>query len=563
MQPEAAHSAALAGAGAQKHSKKDAAKDSTKSDRISTIPNLIRDPSGRRYLPTSKIGSGGFASVWRAKVVDQRGSTSSSSPECALKVVRSHIKSSQIRQRFRFEMAIHNKLRHPNIVRFHRAFAADDLTYVALELCEHGSLTDVVKCRKALTMPEIRRYVIQLTGAVAYLHSRGVVHRDIKAGNVFLDARMDVKLGDFGLATCLEPDAQEMGAFQRRTTFCGTPNYLAPELLSRRGHAEGVDIWAIGILIYYLAVGAPPFQSKSKEEIYERVKRQDYAWPAPPRRPSRALQELVSLILVEEDRRPSLRGIVQHDFFANGYVPHRIDALARTRAPRWKQSAGEATVSTAEDDPSLAQDAPAGFVSAYDELIRQSFQMGEPAEESVLLTAQREFEEGRGPEVPLPLDAVVEPYVSRLARVAGAPPKRGKKARAEAAARQAAQIAVHPDPEPEPVQRIESLQRPESVQRLDAPAQKLDYSHGSASTTPPLPEPTEKKTIRILGAGDGNAARASSRRTVKLTTMSQPENSMEPPSEETRPLSARPRTLRSASARQRLEWQRRQQAASN
>lgn len=397
--------------------------------RITEIPNLIRDPTSCRYLPISIIGTGGFASVWRSKVAPSRSSTlnnhkdapTSSSrtepTECALKVVRTQIKSSQLRTRFQFELAIHNKLRHPHIVAFHRAFTFNDLTYIALELCENGSLTDVVKRRKFLTMPEIRRYMIQIAGAVEHLHSRDVVHRDIKAGNVFLDAQMNVKLGDFGLATCLEPSATEANLFHRRTTFCGTPNYLAPELLSRKGHARGVDIWALGILVYYLAVGAAPFHSKAKEEIYKRVVNKDYGWPAltaDANEIPQDLKDLVGSILVEEEHRPSPAEIVRHSFFCRGFIPERIDSLARTRRPRWSRGAG-ASASTsfntsAASASSAVEASTTATPSTYDRLLVAAFTLATPRHEPVLLSVQRELEAGIALRVPLQADILYDAF---------------------------------------------------------------------------------------------------------------------------------------------------------
>ena len=114
---------------------------------------------------------------------------------------------------------------------------------------------DMVKTRKGLSMPEVRRFTIQLCGAIKYMHSRNVIHRDLKMGNLFLDQNMDLKLGDFGLAAVLVSPEEYKGAvkganFLRRTTLCGTPNYIAPEILEKgkQGHDHKVDIWAIGVI---------------------------------------------------------------------------------------------------------------------------------------------------------------------------------------------------------------------------------------------------------------------------------------------------------------------------
>lgn len=109
--------------------------------------------------------------------------------------------------------------------------------------------------RVRLTEFEARCYLRQLTHGLDYLHGRGIVHRDIKLGNIFLTSRMQVKIGDFGLSTRLENHRQ------RRFTTCGTPNYIAPEILAESGHGFEVDLWALGIILYALLVGKPPFES--------------------------------------------------------------------------------------------------------------------------------------------------------------------------------------------------------------------------------------------------------------------------------------------------------------
>ena len=86
-----------------------------------------------------------------------------------------------------------------------------------------------------------------------YLHSRNIIHRDLKLGNLFLNEQMEVKMGDFGLATKLEFPGD------RRKTICGTPNYIAPEILESKGHGCEVDIWSFGVIAYTMAYGRPPF----------------------------------------------------------------------------------------------------------------------------------------------------------------------------------------------------------------------------------------------------------------------------------------------------------------
>jgi len=140
-------------------------------------------------------------------------------------------------------------MKHNNIVEFFRAFAFEESTYLVLELCPNGSLMDMVKRRKGLTEPEVRYYTVQITGAIKYMHSKGIIHRDLKMGNIFLDKHMNIKVGDFGLAA-LVLTGKDMQTI-RRTTLCGTPNYIAPEILEKgkQGHDHTVDIWSLGIIM--------------------------------------------------------------------------------------------------------------------------------------------------------------------------------------------------------------------------------------------------------------------------------------------------------------------------
>ena len=154
---------------------------------------------------------------------------------------------------FRTELQLHAKAIHPNIVEFHCAFRYFETTYVMMELCSNGSLSEMVKGRGSISLPEARRFLVQICGAVKYLHHRDIIHRDLKLGNIFLDADMNIKLGDFGLAALLisENEADK----GRRSTLCGTPNYVAPEVIDKKsygGHNEKVDIWAIGIILWVI-----------------------------------------------------------------------------------------------------------------------------------------------------------------------------------------------------------------------------------------------------------------------------------------------------------------------
>jgi len=135
-------------------------------------------------------------------------------------------------------------------VAFEHVFEDHENVYILLELCTNHTLNELIKRRKRLTELEVQCYVQQIVISLKYLHSHHVIHRDLKLGNLFLNEKMEIKLGDFGLATKLEFDEE------KKHTICGTPNYIAPEILDgKTGHSYPVDIWSLGVIIYTLLIG--------------------------------------------------------------------------------------------------------------------------------------------------------------------------------------------------------------------------------------------------------------------------------------------------------------------
>lgn len=281
-----------------------------------------------------------------------------------------------------------------------------------LELCPNGSLADMLKKRKHLTLPEIRRFIIQIAGAVKYLHHRHIVHRDLKTGNLFLDDCMNVKVGDFGLAALLVTE-REMEV-KRRTTMCGTPNYLAPEILEKgKGHDEKVDLWAIGVIAYTLAVGKAPFHASTKEEIYKKLRSGTYAWPelSATTNQSADLRHLVASLLVPEEQRPPPDKIVSQNFFKIAYVPNSIPSSAREKAPQWPDVSipSADTIRRGYSDTWFAICKQSG-VGEYEE--GRAFRLnGGKKVKSIVHDMAAEAQLGRQPTMPIPKETV---YVSTV-----------------------------------------------------------------------------------------------------------------------------------------------------
>eukprot|EP00826_Nyctotherus_ovalis_P020229 TRINITY_DN1633_c0_g2_i3.p1 TRINITY_DN1633_c0_g2~~TRINITY_DN1633_c0_g2_i3.p1 ORF type:complete len:511 (+),score=164.90 TRINITY_DN1633_c0_g2_i3:498-2030(+) len=211
------------------------------------------------------------------------------------------------------EIRIHRSLHQTNIVKFEHFFEDSENVYILLELCQNQTLNELLKRRKRLTELEVRCYLIQLIAGVKYLHAHRVIHRDLKLGNLFLTDRMEVKIGDFGLATKLEFDGD------RKRTICGTPNYIAPEIIDgKQGHSYEVDIWSLGVIIYTLIIGKPPFETSDVKTTYRRIKMNAYTFPEHITISSQAKDLITKILNLDPAMRPTLDEILDHAFLHIG-----------------------------------------------------------------------------------------------------------------------------------------------------------------------------------------------------------------------------------------------------
>ncbi|XP_026543908.1 serine/threonine-protein kinase PLK1 [Notechis scutatus] len=234
------------------------------------VPEVLVDPRSRRCYSLGRfLGKGGFAKCYEITEAESREAF-------ACKVVpKALLLKAPQKEKMTMEIAIHRSLQHRHVVAFQGFFEDSHFVFVVLELCRRRSLLELHKRRKALTEPEARYYLRQIILGCQYLHSNRVIHRDLKLGNLFLNDDMEVKIGDFGLATRVEYDGE------RKKTLCGTPNYIAPEVLCKKGHSFEVDIWSIGCIMYTLLVGKPPFETSCLKETYIRIKNNAYTIPTP------------------------------------------------------------------------------------------------------------------------------------------------------------------------------------------------------------------------------------------------------------------------------------------
>lgn len=269
------------------------------------------------------LGEGGFARVYAA-------TDSLNGAAKAVKVIsKEQLKSSKTKGKLFAEIKLHQVMDHANIIKFECCFEDSSCVYMQLELCAHGSMLDLLRRRKRFTEPETRYYLTQLVGAAQYMHTNSVIHRDLKLGNLMLDADMNLKVGDFGLAALVKFPGE------RKKTICGTPNYIAPEILfdQNTGHSFEADIWSIGVVVYTMIVGKPPFQTKELKAIYKKIKQLEYSFPSNVDISDAAIDLIEAILDRDPQSRPSADEILCHEFQYDGPFPRSIPRTAMDVAP--------------------------------------------------------------------------------------------------------------------------------------------------------------------------------------------------------------------------------------
>ncbi|XP_045567540.1 LOW QUALITY PROTEIN: serine/threonine-protein kinase DCLK2 [Salmo salar] len=176
------------------------------------------------------------------------------------------------------EVAVLRRVRHPSIIQLIEVDDTPTELYLVMELVKGGDLFDAITCSTKYTERDASAMIFNLAGAIQYLHRMDIVHRDIKPENLlvceYLDGTKSLKLGDFGLATVVEGPLY---------TVCGTPTYVAPEIIAETGYGLKVDIWAAGVIAYILLCGFPPFRSENniQEELFDQILRGKLEFPSP------------------------------------------------------------------------------------------------------------------------------------------------------------------------------------------------------------------------------------------------------------------------------------------
>ncbi|KAF5895635.1 serine/threonine-protein kinase MARK1-like isoform X2, partial [Clarias magur] len=223
-------------------------------------------PHVGNYRLLKTIGKGNFAKVKLARHV-------LTGREVAVKIIdKTQLNPTSLQKLFR-EVRIMKILNHPNIVKLFEVIETEKTLYLIMEYASGGEVFDYLVAHGRMKEKEARAKFRQIVSAVQYCHQKRIVHRDLKAENLLLDADMNIKIADFGFSN-------EFTVGNKLDTFCGSPPYAAPELFQGKKYdGPEVDVWSLGVILYTLVSGSLPFDGQNLKELRERVLRGKYRIP--------------------------------------------------------------------------------------------------------------------------------------------------------------------------------------------------------------------------------------------------------------------------------------------
>ena len=289
-------------------------------DRFLPIPQTVLkglepEPKITDFTLIKELGVGSFGRV----LLVQHNVTHA---QYAIKAIDKRIKDNiEEKPYFRREMEIMYQIHHPNVVKLFGHFEDNTFCYFVMEYIPNGDLYSLVPKNgiRKINNQTVASLIKDVISALYYLHhmSPPIIHRDIKPENILIDEKMRAKLSDFGWSNYLKGN-------YKRTTICGTPIYLAPEIINNTGHDEKIDIWCVGVLMFELMTGQAPWKGEDVHTVKKNISQLKINWP---KNMDKDARDLISKILrYMPEERPSLRTILMHPFFTK-YYPNAVNCL--------------------------------------------------------------------------------------------------------------------------------------------------------------------------------------------------------------------------------------------
>jgi len=275
-----------------------------------SVKSMKREEIQKYYDIREKLGTGSFAVVKRAV-------RKSDNKEFAIKVIKKNKLNADELAVVHDEVEIMHKVNHANCVQLFEMFENSKKMFMVLELLTGGELFDRIVRKGSYSEKEASEVTKSVTAALQYLHDNGIVHRDLKPENLIYLSQADdsaIKITDFGLAKYRGSSTKPPGM----TTACGTPGYVAPEVLKNEPYDSAVDLWSLGVILYILLCGFPPFYHESTAALYKQIKKGEFDFPAPYwTNISSSAKDLVrKLLTVDPKQRYTAKQVLQHPWIS-------------------------------------------------------------------------------------------------------------------------------------------------------------------------------------------------------------------------------------------------------
>ena len=246
------------------------------------------------------IGKGAFGEVWKVN-------HKKTNEVYVIKVLdKERSKLLKIIDHLNLEIEIMYKLHHPHIIQLINHFEDDDNFFMIMPYASRGQLYTLLKQNTKFDQKMTSQFLREIISAVKYLHEHNIIHRDIKPENILLDQNYRIKLCDFGWSNYCPPN-------EKRKTFCGTREYISPEMIKKLPHDHRVDIWSIGVLLFECLAGYPPFTGANDSEVFRRINQLKIKWPID--FPPLAKNLVMKILKINPEERPSLDEILKHSWF--------------------------------------------------------------------------------------------------------------------------------------------------------------------------------------------------------------------------------------------------------
>lgn len=274
-----------------------------------------KGPVTERYEIGDELGSGAFSVVFTA-------TQKHSSNTVAIKILDRYEDDDEQAEKFRHEIDIISSLHHENIVAFLELDQDEEHYYVVMECVQGGELFDRILDNGPFDPPAAACVLAQILKSLEYMHSLGIAHRDIKPENIlYKDASYDlIKIADFGESKADVGPAESNNLF----TYCGTPDYMAPEIIKGEPYGVSVDIWAVGVIAYVMLAAFPPFDGENDVEVFASIMGVKYDFPSPEFDdvPEQALDFINSILKENPADRLTAASALRHPFIVENVPLH-------------------------------------------------------------------------------------------------------------------------------------------------------------------------------------------------------------------------------------------------